>query len=100
MALLDRLFRKLIRAGPLTIVSGDGRRRAFGAPREGLKPVTIRLSGRGTEARILRNPALGFGEAYMDGRLVVEDGDIRDLLELIALNLSWEDDGAAHALRC
>src|SRR3954469_4196067 len=99
MALLDRLFRTLIRAGPLTIVSGDGRRRSFGAPREGLKPVTIRLSGRGTEGRILRNPALGFGEAYMDGRLTIENGDIRDLLELIAFNLAWEEDGAAQALR-
>jgi cyclopropane-fatty-acyl-phospholipid synthase len=100
MALLDRLFRTLIRAGPLTVVSGDGERRSYGAPRAGLKPVTIRLSGRGTEGRILRNPALGFGEAYMDGRLVIEEGDIRELLELVALNLAWEGEaGAAHALR-
>jgi cyclopropane-fatty-acyl-phospholipid synthase len=99
MALLDRLFRTLIRAGPLTVVSSDGGRRSYGMPREGLRPVTIRLSGRGTEGRILRNPALGFGEAYMDGRLVVEDGDIRDLLELVAFNLAWEEDGAARALR-
>ncbi len=99
MALLDRLFETLIRAGPLTLIGADGRRRVFGAPREGLKPVTIRLSGRGTEGRILRNPALGFGEVYMDGRLAIEDGDIRDLLELVAFNLAWEEDGAAHALR-
>ncbi|MDB5692063.1 MAG: hypothetical protein JWO81_1126 [Alphaproteobacteria bacterium] len=99
MALLDRLFRSLIRAGPLTIVGVDGRRRAYGAPAADLKPVTIRLSGRGTEARILRNPALGFGEAYMDGRLTIEDGDIRDLLELVARNLAWEDDETARALR-
>src|SRR3954465_13526136 len=99
MALLDRLFRALIRAGPLTIVGGDGGKRSCGAPRGGLKPVTIRLSGRGTEGRILRNPALGFGEAFMDGRLTIENGDIRDLLELIASNLAWEEDGAALALR-
>jgi cyclopropane-fatty-acyl-phospholipid synthase len=35
----------------------------------------------------------------MDGRLTIEDGDIRDLLELVAFNLAWEDDGAVHALR-
>jgi cyclopropane-fatty-acyl-phospholipid synthase len=98
MALLDRLFRTLIRAGPLTIVSG-GRTQLYGTPAEGLKPVTIRLSGRGTESRIVRNPALGLGEAYMDGRLAIERGDIRDLLELVAFNLAWEDDGAAHAQR-
>jgi cyclopropane-fatty-acyl-phospholipid synthase len=99
MALLHSLFAKLIRAGPLTIISSDGRSRSHGAPVGGLKPVTIRLSGRGTEGRILRNPALGFGEAYMDGGLIIEDGDIRDLLELIAFNLAWQEDGAAQALR-
>jgi cyclopropane-fatty-acyl-phospholipid synthase len=35
----------------------------------------------------------------MDGRLTIQDGDIRDLLELIAFNLAWEEEGAAHALR-
>ncbi|MEA3002624.1 MAG: cyclopropane-fatty-acyl-phospholipid synthase [Sphingomonadales bacterium] len=98
MMLLDRLFRTLIRIGPLTIVGADGRSRRHGAPAPDLKPVTIRLTGRGTEARILRNPALGFGEAYMDGHLTIEDGDIRDLLELVARNLAWEEDGSARAL--
>ena len=28
---------------------------------------------------IVRNPRLGFGEAYMDGRLIIEDGTILDL---------------------
>src|SRR5579875_2075941 len=98
MALLDRMLRTIIRHGPLTVISGS-KTKSFGAPAEGLKPITIRLSGRGTEGRILRNPALGIGEAYMDGSLTIEDGDIRDLLELIAWNLNWEDDGAAYAMR-
>ncbi|HEX5181599.1 MAG TPA: cyclopropane-fatty-acyl-phospholipid synthase family protein [Allosphingosinicella sp.] len=96
MSLLDRMLRIVILHGPLTVVSG-GRARRFGRPSEGLKPVTMHLSGRGTEARILLNPALGIGEAYMDGRLTVENGDIRDLVELIAFNLAWEEDGAEHA---
>ncbi|HEY1605667.1 MAG TPA: cyclopropane-fatty-acyl-phospholipid synthase family protein [Allosphingosinicella sp.] len=98
MSLLDRMLNLVIRNGPLTIVSG-GKKRSFGLPSERLKPVTIHLSGRGTEGRILRNPALGIGEAYMDGRLTIENGDIRDLAELIAFNLAWEEDNALHAQR-
>jgi cyclopropane-fatty-acyl-phospholipid synthase len=98
MALLDRMLRTIIRHGPLTVISG-AKTRSFGAPSGGLTPITIRLSGRGTEGRILRSPGLGIGEAYMDGRLTVENGDIRALTELIAFNLAWEDDGAAYARR-
>ncbi|MBV9931482.1 MAG: class I SAM-dependent methyltransferase, partial [Alphaproteobacteria bacterium] len=34
------------------------------------------------------------GEAYMDGRLVMEQGDIRDLVLLIRENAPWEKGGA------
>ncbi len=98
MTLLDRMLRTIIRHGPLTVISGANTR-SFGAPAQGLKPITIRLSGSGTERRILLNPALGLGEAYMDGRLTIENGDISELVELIAWNLNWEDDGALHAQR-
>ena len=32
---------------------------------------------------IVRNPRLGIGEAYMDGRVIIEDGTILDLLEVL-----------------
>ena len=39
---------------------------------------------------------MGAAEAYMDGRLVVERGDIRDLVNLLTANDSWE--AGANAL--
>jgi cyclopropane-fatty-acyl-phospholipid synthase len=92
MFLLDRLLRMLVTSGTLTVVNANGRARAYGAPAEGRKPLTVRLSGRGTAGRIARSPALGAGEAYMDGRLVVEGGDIRDFLDLIGHNARWDGD--------
>jgi cyclopropane-fatty-acyl-phospholipid synthase len=41
----------------------------------------------------MRNPRLGLGEAYMDGRLVIEDGTILDLLRMIVGSNRWEDMG-------
>ena len=92
MILLDRLLKALVRHGPLTVIDARGRRFAYGAVEPSLGPVTIRLSGRGTEWRIARNPAMGFGEAYMDGRMAVEQGDIRDFLDLIGFNIRWDGD--------
>jgi cyclopropane-fatty-acyl-phospholipid synthase len=90
--MLDRLLRALVRHGPLTVIDARGRRFIYGAPEPSLSPVTIRLSGRGTEWRIARNPAMGFGEAWMDGRMTVEAGDIRDFLDLIGFNIRWDGD--------
>ena len=92
MFLLDRLFRKLVREGLLEVIDCRGRRHVYGQMQDGLPSVTILLKGRGTALRIARNPAMGAGEAYMDGRLVFEQGDIRDFLDLIGHNIRWDGD--------
>ena len=97
MRLLDGLFSRLIRNGPLTVTDAAGNVRVHGVPTPCLTPVAIRLTDRSTERRILDNAALGFGEAYMDGGLVVEEGDIRDLLDLIGFNTRWDKDNPVRA---
>ena len=92
MSLFDRLFTTLVRSGTLTVTGPDGRIRKFGRPDPAVKPVAIRIADRATERRIARNPALGVGEAYVDGRLQVVEGDIKDLLELIGFNVRWDRD--------
>ena len=95
--LFDRLFRLLIRAGPLTVIGADGRVRTYGIDSRDVRPVTIRFTDHATPRRIARNPAMGAGEAYMDGRLIVEDGDIRAFLDLIGHNLRWDADNPVRA---
>ncbi|HYD38096.1 MAG TPA: class I SAM-dependent methyltransferase, partial [Allosphingosinicella sp.] len=93
----DRLFRALIRTGSLAVTAPDGTRRRYGAPVAELAPVAIRIADRGAERAIARNPALGFGEMFMDGRLVVEQGDIRALLDLVGFNIRWEKENPVRA---
>ena len=97
MLLLDRLFRMLIHHGPLTIIDANGKRHIYGAPSPATRPLTIRLTDHATPRRIARNPAMGAGEAYMDGRLIVEDGDIRGFADLIGYNLRWDADNPVRA---
>ena len=95
MALIEKLVGKLIRKGRLDLIMPDGRRLEFG-PGGGGKALTVRITDRKTAFAIARNPRLGLGEAYMDGRLVIEDGDILDLMELVTGANRWEYGGAGR----
>ncbi|WP_294334142.1 cyclopropane-fatty-acyl-phospholipid synthase family protein [uncultured Sphingomonas sp.] len=89
MALIDRFLDRAVQRGQLTLIRPDGSSRSFGSPDPDLKPVTMRL-GKGAESRIVRDPALGAAETYMDGSLNFEAGDILDLLTLVTANNAWE----------
>ena len=84
--LLGVVFRKLIKAGSLTMINHRGERRHFGQP-PGPETVVIRLTKPSTEWRIALNPKLAVGEAYMDGDLVLEQGSIYDFLALVVSNI-------------
>jgi cyclopropane-fatty-acyl-phospholipid synthase len=92
LLLLDRLLTKLIKSGPLSVIDSKGRVRRYGNASPVTVPVTIRLVDRITPWRIAANPVKGAGEAYMDGRLVIEDGDIQSFLDLIGHNARWDAD--------
>jgi cyclopropane-fatty-acyl-phospholipid synthase len=94
--LFDRLFRILVKNGPLTVIAVDGRTRVYGASSPDTRPVTIRFTDTATPRRIARNPAKGVGEAYMDGRLIVEQGDIRSFVDMIGYNTRWDADNPAR----
>lgn len=86
---LVHLLRRVVRTGRLVvrlaeaepIVVGDG----SGAEAD---TVTIRLREARTARRLVLSPELALGETYMDGDLVVEGGEIGDLLDLLARNVA------------
>ncbi len=85
MYLLSAILKSLVREGHLSIIDSSGQSHDFG---EMEKPaLSIRLADRVVECALLIDPQLAFGEAYMDGRLTVENGDIADALELLTRNL-------------
>ena len=95
MWLLDKMLRKLIRKGELIVVDHDGKQYRYGAPDANHGTVRARLTDRKAAWDIAKDPRIGAGEAYMDGRLVVEaPSDIRDLILLIRYNAPFEKQGA------
>lgn len=90
MALIDMFLARAVKRGTLTLARPNAATRTFGTPTPGFPDVAIRFADRGVALAIARNPALGAGECYMNGRLVLEKGDIRDLVELLKRNDVWE----------
>ncbi|MEG3154392.1 cyclopropane-fatty-acyl-phospholipid synthase family protein [Sphingomonas sp. RB1R13] len=97
MSLIGKLLGTLVKKGRMTLITADGKRESFG-PDADAKPITIRFTDRKLAFEIVRNPRLAFGEAYMDGRLIVEEGSILDLLELIVGANRWEFGGRGRKL--
>src|SRR5581483_4725689 len=85
MSVLSPLFRKLFTVGRLTVIDARGHAESFGGIRPGPE-ITIRLHDKALEWRLAINPRLAVGEAYMDGRLTIENADIYAFLDLCALN--------------
>src|SRR4051812_2392061 len=92
---MDRLLRyflnQFVRRGTMTFTTASGARFTCG---DGTgPPVSVRFLSRRTERRILLNPELALGEAYMDGTFVVENGSIADALAVLldqpAMVPSW-----------
>jgi len=87
---LRYILDRLITTGDLNLIDADDRNYGFGD--HSGPPVVARIADKWTEIKLALNPTLAIGEAYMDGRLIIEQGTIYDLLEIILKNLA--------AMRC
>src|SRR5580692_12588020 len=82
---MDRLLRyfltQFIRRGTMNFTTASGAKFSCG---DGTgNPVAVRFLGTDAERRVLLNPELALGEAYMDGTFVVENGSIADVLAIL-----------------
>jgi cyclopropane-fatty-acyl-phospholipid synthase len=84
--LFARLLRPLITVGTLRIIDAAGRVHTLEGAERGPE-VTMRIHGSRAQRRLLWQPAIAVGEAYMDGSMTVEGGDLYPLMDLINRNI-------------
>ena len=89
MWLLAKALRRLVQNGRLTIYDPCGETWHFGPGGE--PAVSARLTDRALPAKLLANPSLALGEAYMDGTLRIEAGSLRDLLSVCTSDMDAID---------
>src|ERR1700758_4360900 len=94
--LLSRLFERFVTIGRLRVIDAGGSLHTFGG--FGGPRVTIRLHDSALHWKLAVRPRLYFGEAFMDGKLTVEEGSLYDLVDLLAVNLEAMPAGLAGRL--
>ncbi len=86
--LLAKVITRVLGEGQLTIIDAAGKAHIV----KGAKPgpvVTMRVHDWWTGLRLVLRPRLAFGEAYMDGKLTVENGStLYELLDLLGRNMA------------
>jgi cyclopropane-fatty-acyl-phospholipid synthase len=78
--LLQFLLKTFIRRGTFRLTTSRGTSFTFGNGTG--TPVAVRFTSPAAEWAILLDPELKFGESYMNGGLVVEEGTIADVLSV------------------
>jgi cyclopropane-fatty-acyl-phospholipid synthase len=78
--LLQFLLKAFIRRGTFRVTTSRGT--VFTCGDGTGRPVSVRFASRAAEWGIVLNPELKFGESYMDGTFVVEQGSIADVLAI------------------
>lgn len=83
--LMDRILSGAVHSGTFRVVWPDGTQTSYG---DGNGPTAgIEVRDQATLRRLVANPGLVFGEAYMDQGIVPVDGSIHDALALLFENI-------------
>lgn len=89
-SLLDRFLSRAVKQGRLGIVFADGSASTYGASAEGFPEIVLRFTDNAVPRDIVLDPRLGAAEAFIDGRLLIEEGDVMGLVGLLRMNGPWE----------
>ena len=87
---LVSFLNNLIKYDGFELVDANSKKYVIGNPiRE--KPIVLKLLDQKLMQKLLINPDLYFGEAYMNGSLVIENGTITEFLDLAFRNIGRGD---------
>jgi len=82
VSFLNSLFKK----EGFVLIDANSKKYIIGNPQKN-KPLTLKLLNKNLHFKLLINPDLYFGEAYMDGSLVIENGSLTEFLEIAFKNI-------------
>ena len=83
---LARFLNKLFKIGGFVLIDANLNKFIIGSPEKD-NPITLKLLDKKLHYKLLFYPDLYLGEAYADGVLKIENGDLTDFLNLALKNL-------------
>ena len=92
--LVSKYLGSIVKCGTLSVAFADGDTTLFGSTADGFPDIVIRLTDSKVTRDIMLDPRLGAAEAFMDGRLLIESGDVMGLVQLLRANAPWDRGGS------
>ncbi len=83
---LKGFLNNLFKNDGFILVDANSREHVIGKPKK-INPIKIRLLDKSLHYKLLLLPDLYFGEAYAEGSLVIENGDLTEFLEIALKNI-------------
>ena len=88
--LLARILSKIYKKNGIILIDSQDQKYICGKP-DLQKPLTIKLSKKNLNWKLVLNPDLNFPEAYMRGEITFENGSLLDFLNMIFKNIGRGD---------
>ncbi len=92
MRLLNFL-RKLIKNDGFELLDANNKSYIIGKPKKE-KPIRLKILDKSLHWKLIINPDLYFGEAYMNGSIVIENGSLTEFLDIALKNVGREPTNA------
>ena len=83
---LARFLNKLFKNGGFILIDASSNKYIIGSPEKD-NPITVKLLDKKLNYKLLFYPDLYFGEAYADGKIKIENGNLTDFLNLTFKNI-------------
>ena len=87
---LARFLNKLFKKDGFILVDARSKKYIIGLPKNKI-PITVKLLDKKLHYKLLFRPNLYFGEAYGNGDIVIENGNLTDFLDLALMNIGRDE---------
>ena len=83
---LSKFLKKLIKKDGFVLIDANLNRHVIGKSQKE-NPITVKLLDKKLHYKLLLFPDLYFGEAYTEGSLKIENGNLTEFLDLVLKNI-------------
>ncbi|MBA1339860.1 MAG: cyclopropane-fatty-acyl-phospholipid synthase [Pelagibacterales bacterium] len=87
---LARFLNKLFKVGGFILIDANLNKFFIGNPNKD-KPITLKLLDKKLHLKLLFRPDLYFGEAYSEGKIIIENGTLTEFLDLALKNIGRKE---------
>ena len=87
---LASFLNKVFKKDGFILIDGNNKEYIIGQPKKNI-PLKVRILDKKLHLKLLLHPDLYFGEAYMDGDVKIENGNLSDFLDLALMNFGRKE---------